>query len=342
MNTKRIDELRGIACLLVLVFHAVASEPQLRGTLLAYSVESLRFIRMPIFIAISGVLYGLSRNQRPLTWGGWRKRVARLAPPFLLLTIIVKLLDVIGGNGFDILSALLFGAWHLWYLLALAVILIVIVVLEKVVPLSTGRLWMAAIFAALLASTGALSHVSFAAVNNAACLLPFFLAGAAIGSSPNNEVPTVGKVVIYGVGFLALMMHQLSLHGIGDKWESGALVASCLGLAGFMLTGALCPESKQLRCVGIHSLPIFLWHLPVYAVASGLVLHRYHVEPHLAFCVKVMLGVAVPILFANVIERWLPRMASSVGARNARKRLCDMSPVQAAESKDFSPAGVAA
>ena len=342
MNTKRIDELRGIACLLVLVFHSVASEPQLRGTLLAYSAESLRFIRIPIFIAISGVLYGLSRNQRPLTSGGWRKRVARLAPPFLLLTIVVKLIDAIGGNGFDILSALLFGAWHLWYLLALAVILIVIVALEKVILLSTGRLWMAAIIAALLASTGALSHVSFAAINHAAYLLPFFLAGAAIGSSPNNEVPTVGKVLIYGTGFLALMMHQLSLHGFGDKWQSGTLVASCLGLAGFMLAGVLCPESKPLRYIGIHSLPIFLWHLPVYAVASGLVLHRYHVEPHLAFCAKVMLGVAVPILFANTIERWLPRMASYVGARNTKKRLRDMIRVQVAENKDFAPAGVAA
>lgn len=341
MNTKRIDELRGVACILVLAFHAVTSEPQLQGTLLAYSAETLRFIRMPIFISISGVLYGLSRNERPLTWGAWRKRVARLAPPFLLLTIVVKLIDAISGNGFDVFNALLFGAWHLWYLLALAVILIVIVVLEKVVPLSTGRLWIAAIIAALFASTGALRHVPFAAINQAAYLLPFFLAGAAIGSSPNNEVPTVGKVLIYGTGFLALMMHQLSLHGIGDQWERGALVASCLGLAGFLLAGALCPESKRLRYIGVHSLPIFLWHLPVYAVASGLVLHRYNFEPHLAFCAKVMLGVAVPIFLANMVEQRLPRLAIYVGARNAKKRLRDKSRVQAAERKDLAPAGVA-
>lgn len=58
MRSDRIDETRGIACLLVLAFHAIGSEPGLGRSSWVYFADSLHFVRMPIFIAITGYLYG--------------------------------------------------------------------------------------------------------------------------------------------------------------------------------------------------------------------------------------------------------------------------------------------
>lgn len=323
MKIKRVDEMRAIACILVLAFHAVGSEPQLRGTALAYLAASLRFVRMPVFISITGLLYGLSRKHQPLNMEGWRKRVGRLLAPFVLCSFIICLLDQMRGAGFHPVRALAFGAWHLWYLPALAMILLIVVALERLVELSSKRLWVAASIAALISATHIANHINLFAFSRAVSLLPFFLAGAAIGSSRDRDVPILGKVLIFAAGFMALVVHQFSLNGVGAQWQIGSLVSSALGLFGFLLVGSLAPASQLLRSIGIHSLPIFLWHLPIFAVLSGLLLHRFQVEPHVAFLVKIVVGVCLSMLFADEMERRLPALAPYIGARNQRRRLAD-------------------
>ena len=323
MRKSRIDELRGVACLLVLAFHAIGSEPSLRGDAFAYFASSLQFVRMPIFIAITGLLYGLSRGSRPLTWHGWLKRMRRLAPPFFVVTLVVCSMDALRGAGFHPIAALIFGAWHLWYLLALGVILLAVVVIEAAISLTSNRLWFAAGLAALAAAIGLLGGEQEFGIARAVALMPFFLAGAAIGSTPRQEVPTLGKMLIYAAGFTSLILHQLSLNGIGHPWVRGSVVATSLGLAGFMLVGALCPQSRRLRQIGVHSLPIFLWHLPVYAVASGLVLNHVSTDPHLAVMIRVVLGVYVSMLLARTVEAHAPELSFLIGARSEKRRLLD-------------------
>ena len=323
MDKTKINELRGLACLLVLAFHAIGSEPMLRSDWFGYFAASLQFVRMPIFIAITGLLYGMSRGSQPLTWTGWRKRMMRLLPPYLLVTLVICTFNALQGSGFYLLPALFFGAWHLWYLLALGVILAAVVTIEMAFQLTSNKLWLAAALAALAAAMGVLGGVQEFAIARAVALLPFFLAGAAIGSAPKQQVATPTATLIYAAGFTALILHQLSLNGIGAHWERGSVVASALGMAGFLLVGVLCPASRRLRQIGVHSLPIFLWHLPIFAVVSGLVLHRVHPEPHIAVLIRIALGVIVSICFAECVELYAPDLAIWIGARSEKRRLLD-------------------
>lgn len=323
MDKAKIDEMRGIACLLVLAFHAIGSEPSLQSSAFGYFATSLQFVRMPIFIAITGVLYGLSRGSQPLTWRGWQKRMMRLLPPFSLATLIVCSIDAVRGVAFDPLTAFVVGAWHLWYILSLGVILLAVMIVETAISLTSRRLWLAAALAALASALGVLGSIQAFAIARAVALLPFFLAGAAIGSAPRQEIATIGKTLIYAAGFTSLIVHQLSLNGIGHGWAKGSIVATCLGLAAFILLGAVCPASRRLRRIGTHSLPIFLWHLPIYALASGLLLHHVRLDAHLAVLIRMALGLTLSSLLARTVERHAPGFAIWVGARSAKRRAVD-------------------
>lgn len=322
MRSDRVDETRGIACLLVLTFHAIGSEPGLNGSSWAYFTESLHFVRMPIFIAITGYLYGRSRGHRPLTAALWWKRVSRLLPPFLLVTAVVGLIDISAGHRFNPLHAMAYGSWHLWYIQALAVILASMAVIETFVSPTSGKLWVASAMAALVAASGILGSFEVLSIERAACLLPHFLAGAALGST-KSEVPKPLKITIYALGFLSLFLTQLSLAGIGRQWESGSLVATCLGLAGFLLLGTMAPQSKTLRTIGVFSLPIFLWHLPFYAITSFALLHRVGAEPHLAVLTRIAVGLAGPMAMAYIVEKKVPWASILVGARDRRRVIAD-------------------
>lgn len=322
MRSDRVDETRGIACLLVLTFHAIGSETGLSGSSWAYFTESLHFVRMPIFIAITGYLYGRSRGHRPLTAALWWKRMSRLLPPFFLVTGVVGLIDISGGHHFNPLHAIAYGSWHLWYIQALGVILASVAVIETFVSPTSGKLWVAAAVAALVAASGVLAPFNILSIAPAACLLPHFLAGAALGST-KSEIPKPLKITIYALGFLSLFLTQLSLAGIGPHWESGSLVATCLGLAGFLLLGTMAPESKALRTIGVFSLPIFLWHLPFYAVAGFALLHRIGVEPHWAALTRIAVGLAGPMAMAYIVETKMPWASILVGARNRNRVFAD-------------------
>lgn len=322
MRSDRVDETRGIACLLVLTFHAIGSEPGLTRSSWAYFTESLHFVRMPIFIAITGYLYGRSRGHRPLTAALWWKRMSRLWPPFLLVTGVVGVMDMAAGQRFNPVHAIAYGSWHLWYIQALAVILASMAFIETFVSPTSAKLWVASAVAALIAASGILAPIDILSIERAACLLPHFLAGAALGST-RSEVPKPLKITIYALGFLSLFLTQLSLAGLGRQWESGSLVATCLGLAGFMLVGTMAPESRPLRAIGVFSLPIFLWHLPFYAIVSFVLLHRIGAEPHWAVLTRIAVGLAGPMLLAYTVETKAPWATTLVGARDRRRVLAD-------------------
>lgn len=262
-------------------------------------------------------------EDRPLTPALWRQRLSRLWPPFVLVTLLVGIIDMAGGHGFHPVHAVMFGSWHLWYIQAIGVILGAMLFLELWVSPSSRGLWIAAGIAALVAASGLLAGITLLSIQKAAYLMPHFLAGAALGSTPQEQPPRLLKVAIYTLGFVSLFTTQLSLNGYGHVWAEGSLVATSLGLAGFLLIGTMAPRSRALRTIGVHSLPIFLWHLPIYAVASFVLLHRFHVEPHVAVLLKIVAGLVGPIQLARFTERNVPRATLLIGARDPRRLLAD-------------------
>ncbi len=316
-----IDEVRGFAAILVVAFHAIASEPSLFHSVWGYFVASLSYVRMPLFIAVTGYLYGAQRSRRPLSFAGWEKRTRRIVPPFLLATVVCWVLSAPTDHAFNISVGLIFGAWHLWYLQALAVILLVMTMIDVVVRPTDAQLWLLVVAAFLLAALDPLTGFGWFSIDRALYLLPHFLAGGAIGAMPQiiNHRPT--RMVIYALGLIGVILQQLSYWGYIPLWSRQSLVAGAIGVTSFVFVARHMGQNETLRRIGAYSFPIFLWHLPVSSVISGLLLRRIDIERQLAVLVKIGVGVVVPIIVTITCMRYAPRLLPFVGRRASSKLL---------------------
>ena len=311
----QINEMRGVAALLVVLFHAVGSEPELATSFLGELIQRFAFVRMPLFIAISGYLYGVQRGTRPLTFASWYKRSRRIVPPFLLVTIVCWIISAKGGVPFSLITGIVFGAWHLWYLQALVVILLAVAVLETVVRPKNWHLLFWTIGAFLISASGIFSEVTWLSVHKAVYLLPYFFAGAAFGAMPQLFKDWQNRYVIYVLGIIAIAMHEVLLAGVVAPWANVPVIAGVMGVASFLTLAFHMPANNTFRCVGAHSLPIFLWHLPLSALTSFLLLNPLSVDGHVSAFTKIVVGTTLPIAMSMMVARVAPGMVIFVGKR---------------------------
>jgi len=314
MRHMRVDEVRGLACILVVVFHAVGSDPALANTAIAYLMQSFVFVRMPLFIAITGYLYGRQRGHRPLTPRGWARRTGRLAPPFLLASLICCAIDQVAGRGFHLGDALSFGAWHLWYLQALAMLLMIACLLDMTGRIENRHLWIVAGTALCVSASGLFADIRLFSIGRAIVLLPFFYTGAAIAA---GGISRPHRNAIYAAGAAGMLLHLLSLAGMAPIWATSSLVAGAVGIAGFVAIGSMMPSSTLFRRLGAYSLPIYLWHLPASALLSAVVLNLIDAGPYAGLVLRVAVGVTAPTALCIVTQRVMPSMLVVVGRHSA-------------------------
>lgn len=113
---KWIDSLKGFACIIVMVTHIIASDPQI-----GMYANGCGKIGVWLFMLISGMLYAKSSfHQNSISLRKlldfYGKKIIRIYPSYffaLLLLLLVGFLDVSGVND----NLLLQSAWgHLWYI----------------------------------------------------------------------------------------------------------------------------------------------------------------------------------------------------------------------------------
>ena len=315
-RTVQIDEMRGFAILLVVLFHAVGSETGLATSFLGELNERLAFVRMPLFIAITGYLYGLERRTRPLNLFGWYKRSSRIFPPFILVIVICWIISTNSDAPFILINGLIFGAWHLWYLQALMVILLIVAMLEGFVkPNRNWHLPLWAIAAFLLSAYGLLNETLWLSIHKAIYLLPYFLVGATVGAMPGILQSSGFRYFVYICGLTALALNEVSLAGAGIIWTDVSLVAAAIGVASFLTLAMHMPTITTFRRLGAYSLPIFLWHLPLSAVTSFLMLNPMGIVGHPSVLAKILVGFTVPIAMSMMAARFAPALLVFVGKR---------------------------
>ncbi|MFS0772364.1 acyltransferase family protein [Sphingomonas sp. 1P08PE] len=312
---KRLDEMRGLACLGVVTFHAVSSEPSLRASSIAAGIQLLSYVRMPLFIAITGIIYGRKRQTQSLGWNGWVKRTARLLPPFLLLTLVCCGIDLAGGHGFPLASAILFGTWHLWYLQALAVVLLIVYAIERAWHPGSRGLWGAAIVAGGISASGLLAPVHLLSFDRGVDLLPHFLFGVVIGQAGSASLAPPVRRAIYVAGSAGLLAAAVGIAS-GTPWSSASLIGIAIGWAAILGLYRHMPAAPSFARLGCFSLPVFLWHLPVAAVLSGVLLNPLAIEPYTAVMLRIAFGIALPMVGVLVAERLAPRIIPIVGRRS--------------------------
>ncbi|MEO8020904.1 acyltransferase [Polaromonas sp.] len=302
-----VDTLRGIACMLLVFFHTVGATPTegLKlpdGHWLGTFNDMLAYFRMPLFSFISGYVYAFRPYQGNAP-GFIKGKVRRLLLPLLTVGTFYAIVQTItpganaSVNNWWLLHVLPVG--HFWFLEALFVIFLLVILLEHLKALSTvpsfALVWGAS--ALLFALPG---FTNYFGVRGALYLMPFFLAGLACkrfdirGSVPRLLAATA---LIASLAVVVLLPPYMKEHAV---W---VLVSLAIGVSAGVLLLRSGWESRPLAYIGAYSFAIYLLHV-FFTASSRIFLNKMGVTDTYALLPPgVVAGIFGPIVCAQIIGR---------------------------------------
>ena len=303
------DVAKGTCILLVVLWHVLTKHylkidwhtsipvPGLWGAL----GEGLLPLRMPLFFTISG-LFAAGVVARP--WGQvLGRRALPLAYLFLLWTAIQALVLAF-TPGFDTLHAhgpaeylrlVTVDPTNLWYLEALVLYTVVARVSRgwPTVPLLLG----AAALSALAAT-----HVLWGETdrNQVLANLTFFLAGLRLATQVRGLAARAStrRLLITVATFAGLVgvMETLGAQTWWGVWPAVSVVGVTAGVTAAAWTARQVPSvARRLAYLGRRTLPVYLMHMPLLAVADRALRAPLFPVPSPAVAPAVALAVVEPI-----------------------------------------------
>jgi peptidoglycan/LPS O-acetylase OafA/YrhL len=309
LESARVQALRGIACLLLVAFHAIGSTAA-SGLHVPDDSPWREFtnlvvhLRMPLFTFLSGFVYAL----RPIRPGqGWNfsgKKLRRLGVPLIVASTVLYGLHTAMHHPVPPLSRLwtiyLFPYWHLWFVQALLIVFALLVVLE-----STGALSTFTRFAVVLALAVALYFAApFQARNvfsvySATYLLPFFLCGLGahrfrglVQTRPALIATVLCLVLAQGAhSYVVLTRTLVPIEPVDQRSALNLVIGVAAGLCALQLL----PRMRVMERIGGSSYTIYLYH-PLF-VAAVLFFAGGHVTTArgLTFLLAATAGIAGPM-----------------------------------------------
>jgi len=319
-----IDTLRGIACILLVSFHAavIMIWPRLPETHALSWVNGLfGVLRMPLFAFLSGLVYA----QRPYAGDAARfmgGKARRLLLPMLIVGTVFAVAEAsILGAHYDWTLLHIIPVAQFWFLESMFLLFGLIVLLEGSGMLRDGwHFLLTLVGAALLYLTSILpDHLGLQGV---AFLLPFFLLGvgchrfSALLARP--EPPLAAAVVM-----ISMYAYFLARgHAMPDRHTVAALV---MGASGCTLLLWANIKSRALAWIGRHSFAIFLFHIAAVEVARLSLKLAGVTDPWVLYAVCFPAGLFVPVALAAILRR-APLGHYVLGERPAAPAAVDCEP----------------
>lgn len=318
-----MNSVRGLVCLLVVALHVVGDADShglhLRVALgWHYVMQSIEFLRMPLFTALSGYLYAGQRATRREFGRFWVKKGRRLVIPFVFSTVVYWWLrDSACGHGMSLAHALLYENGHLWYLQALLLLFAGISVADAFChPTATGVILVG--FATIMVMQSGEPMPIFFGVSGALYLAPYFLFGTLLRDYPAWLRDKQFGALAFGIMIIVLASQQLGLLGLTVPVSVLQLPAAMCGMAGVVVLLQRFPENALLARIGSYSYTIYLWHvLAASTVRDGLIRLGVTAVPSL-YVLSFLAAVAAPILLYHVARR-IPLMSVAVTGERSRR-----------------------
>jgi peptidoglycan/LPS O-acetylase OafA/YrhL len=280
-----VQTLRGVACLLLVAFHAVGSSSAsglhvLDGSAYREFTNLFVHIRMPLFTFLSGLVYAY----RPLRSGEamrfLSKKLRRLGVPLLVASTILYGLHLAAHDPVSPLSRMwsvyVYPFYHLWFVQALLPVFAVLVVLELLGALATAGRFLAVLALALLAYWyGTLLPSDALGLRNATYLLPFFLWGVGVHRFRGllqSQLALIAAAACFVVaqgfhGYIVLIHTLAPIDPVATRSVWTILIGMSAGLCGLRFL----PRMPVMERIGASSYVIYLYHpLFVAAVFAGL------------------------------------------------------------------------
>ncbi|HKK71496.1 MAG TPA: acyltransferase [Candidatus Krumholzibacteria bacterium] len=326
-----IETLRAFAIFLVVAAHVV-NDPEMdpADDLYEYLNNSFKAIRMPLFTAISGYLYGL-RPVRPGKLAGFlRGKARRLVLPLIVVSGLEYFFSAVmpGVNQPEVLSGIwrvvFFPYEHFWFLQVVAIIFVLVAVLDRYGWLQRDAVFLTVAGFSVLAFLyyDRLDlDLSLFSLGTVTYLLPFFLVGYAFSARSawfSKWLPTPALLVLFGVGLALQQWAWFTDAGFDTTRRSYVGLAIAIGSASLLLRHRV--AIPGVHRVGSHAYAIYLYQGFGTAVGRRIVDAAGITSPHL-----YILGVVgIALLFGIVVEVVLRRSSwlrvPFLGLRGADRR----------------------
>ncbi|MFL5448799.1 MAG: acyltransferase family protein [Gemmatimonadales bacterium] len=317
LESARVQTLRGIACLLLVAFHAIGSSSA-SGLHVADSSTYRHFtnlfvhIRMPLFTFLSGLVYAYRplRPEQVLEFSG--KKLRRLGVPLIVATTVLYTLHLVTDHRVPPVSQVwtiyFFPYWHLWFVQALLLVFGAVIAFESLGALSNFRQYLLVFALSLVLYSGGLfqGH-EILGLNNATYLLPFFLAGLAahryrdILQTPRALTLTL-VCLIWSQGWHSYIVLTHTLPPIDPVAHRSALNL-LIGISASLTALQLLPRLRFVGKIGGSSYPIYLYHPVFVAAALSLIGTRIPLPTSLLFVMAGTVGIMGPMLLEQAAAR---------------------------------------
>jgi surface polysaccharide O-acyltransferase-like enzyme len=298
-----IETLRGLACLLLVLYHVIGADASLGLRVedgpVRWLNDGLAYLRMPLFTFLSGLVYGLrpfAGNSRAFLVG----KVRRLLIPMLFVgTLFAVLQALIPGTNSRV------GPWyllhvnpvaHFWFLESLFWVFLVIWALERwnLIRDVKGYLLALTLACALYLTVRGWFMLG---IEGAIYLMPYFLFGLAFSRFALKPYLT-SAWVRWGLLILAIVaVIWMGMPVSNPDRRTVAMLA--VGLSLCMLSLSLARVVPWLAAIGRHSYAIYLFHV-FFTPAVRIALNLAHIK---LLPIDILLGLAIGLAGPIVLDR---------------------------------------
>ena len=314
-ESRRIDTLRGLACVLLVAFHVVGSQPDSglhagEGSPYRQFAHLFQHIRMPLFTFLSGFVYAYRPLIRGLMPGFAAKKLMRLLLPLICVSTLYYAVAAVtpGATGqiplHDAWRIYVFPYVHFWFLQAVIIIFAVVMVLERFSALATPLRYGLALagFVAIHLSVN-MENDEFAlfSILQAAYLAPFFVLG--LGANRFREILNRPAVIWPCVAtfLVAMTIYTMTLWLHHPLAARGSVLGLLIGATGALTLLRLFPKWQPLALLGAYSFVVYLFH-PFFVGASRMVLKAVGLpNTELIFVVALAAGLIGPVILERVL-----------------------------------------
>lgn len=303
----RIETLRGLALILMVVGHVIGSSAHsgMRvpdDSLLRYLYDSFVYIRMPLFTAISGYVYALrpvtsSRSVQQFLKG----KAYRIAVPLLVVSSLFFVAQSFtpGTNEKpdldNFFGIFFYGYAHFWFLQAILLIFLAVVFLEKAHITKTLTGAFLVLLVSLLVPALLSEPIKIFSFYRALDLLPFFLLGLITCRFP-EKLTGLLPFLLAACALTLVIIHQaylLDLLSLPSSWVDK--LGSALGLCAIYTLIHHRFNCFPLMFLGKYSFEVYLFH--VFGTAGArILLNRLEIYSTVTvFTISLVAGLLLPI-----------------------------------------------